>query len=349
MSARSVKTQRAPSRDCRDARVYGHRTTPICDNEYTSPLSFAHATPILSRDPDELRNFGYLILSVEALLVTCLWPWLFPPRRLRRRGRIVPRAGRIAGEGSFSFCDACGSGGARSHSSDARSRRRDSGVLNRRTDSGARSRGGDNGSLSRKSGSHAMSRRSGTGTLTRTSHNGDRSRRSGSGAPACQDGGGGGGDNGALSRRSGSHAISRRSGSGALSRTSHSGDRSRRSGSGAPACQDGGDGGDDNGSLSRSSGSHAMSRRSVSFSLTGTIHSGARSRRRGNGFPACQDKDGDGGGRRSESVRWADGTGGSGDGKGSGGPSPVYSGGGCLPDLRLGNGRQTCFFLCRYW
>ena len=34
----SVKTRRAPSRHCRDARVYGHTTTAIHDNEYSPPL-----------------------------------------------------------------------------------------------------------------------------------------------------------------------------------------------------------------------------------------------------------------------------------------------------------------------
>ena len=34
MFAWSVKTRRAPSRHCRDANVYGHKTTAIHDNEY---------------------------------------------------------------------------------------------------------------------------------------------------------------------------------------------------------------------------------------------------------------------------------------------------------------------------
>ena len=37
MSAWSVKTRRAPSRHCRDARVYSHTTTAVHDNEYTPP------------------------------------------------------------------------------------------------------------------------------------------------------------------------------------------------------------------------------------------------------------------------------------------------------------------------
>ena len=39
MSAWSVKTRRAPSRHCRDARVYGHTTTAMHDNEYTPHTS----------------------------------------------------------------------------------------------------------------------------------------------------------------------------------------------------------------------------------------------------------------------------------------------------------------------
>ena len=35
MSAWSVKARRAPSRHCRDARVYGHTTTAMHDSEYT--------------------------------------------------------------------------------------------------------------------------------------------------------------------------------------------------------------------------------------------------------------------------------------------------------------------------
>ena len=38
MSAWSVKTRRAPSRQCRDARVYGHATTAMQGNEYTLRL-----------------------------------------------------------------------------------------------------------------------------------------------------------------------------------------------------------------------------------------------------------------------------------------------------------------------
>ena len=37
MSTWSVKARRPPSRRCGDERVYGHTTTPIDENEYTTP------------------------------------------------------------------------------------------------------------------------------------------------------------------------------------------------------------------------------------------------------------------------------------------------------------------------
>ena len=37
VSAWSLKTRRAPSRHCRDTRVYGHTTTAMHDIEYTPP------------------------------------------------------------------------------------------------------------------------------------------------------------------------------------------------------------------------------------------------------------------------------------------------------------------------
>ena len=40
MPACSVKTRRAPSRHCRDARAYGHTSTAMHDNEYTTPAFF---------------------------------------------------------------------------------------------------------------------------------------------------------------------------------------------------------------------------------------------------------------------------------------------------------------------
>ena len=47
-AAWSVKTRRAPSRQCRDARVYGHTTTAMHDNEFT-PLPSAATPPALSK------------------------------------------------------------------------------------------------------------------------------------------------------------------------------------------------------------------------------------------------------------------------------------------------------------
>ena len=46
MSAWSVKTRRAPSRHRRDARVYGHTTTVVHDNEYAPPPSPPQKEPL---------------------------------------------------------------------------------------------------------------------------------------------------------------------------------------------------------------------------------------------------------------------------------------------------------------
>ena len=45
MSSWSVKTRRAPSRHCRDARVYDHRTTAMHDIDYPPPVPFRRASP----------------------------------------------------------------------------------------------------------------------------------------------------------------------------------------------------------------------------------------------------------------------------------------------------------------
>ena len=45
LSTWSVKTRRAPSRHCRDARAYGHATTAMHDNEYTPPHNMILSTP----------------------------------------------------------------------------------------------------------------------------------------------------------------------------------------------------------------------------------------------------------------------------------------------------------------
>ena len=49
MSAWSVKTRRAPSRHCRDARVYGHTTTAVHDRSIHDP----YRTGPLTRKPDK--------------------------------------------------------------------------------------------------------------------------------------------------------------------------------------------------------------------------------------------------------------------------------------------------------
>ena len=56
MSAWSVKTRHAPSRYCRDARVYGHTTTAMHEIESTSLLS---AAPPETRPQ---RTFGFSLV-----------------------------------------------------------------------------------------------------------------------------------------------------------------------------------------------------------------------------------------------------------------------------------------------
>ena len=53
MSAWLVKTRRTPSRYCKDARVYGHTTTAMHANEYTSRATPSYLTPLNS----SLSNF----------------------------------------------------------------------------------------------------------------------------------------------------------------------------------------------------------------------------------------------------------------------------------------------------
>ena len=59
MSAWSVKTLRGPSRQCRDARVYGHTTTTVHDNEHTHthPLPRPHARSfIYQANPEQSKH-----------------------------------------------------------------------------------------------------------------------------------------------------------------------------------------------------------------------------------------------------------------------------------------------------
>ena len=60
-SACSVKTRRAPSRHCRDARVYGHTTTAMHDNEYISPIEYTPTPPsVLGM---QYRPFRKMVIS----------------------------------------------------------------------------------------------------------------------------------------------------------------------------------------------------------------------------------------------------------------------------------------------
>ena len=153
---------------------------------------------------------GFLILSAEALIVTCCWPRLFPSRTAASspRRRLLHRQGNHGksyrvDDGDKSTCS--GGGGV---DGSARSCRNDSGARSRRSDSGALSRLSDGQARSRKSDSGAASHRSLSGAMSRTSDGGPTSRRS---------------DSGARSKRS------------------DSGVRSRRSESGGSPCHSGGD------------------------------------------------------------------------------------------------------------
>ena len=56
MSVWSVKTRHAPSRHCRDARVYGHMPTAMHEIEYIPPIEYTPHPP----PPSPLR-FGYCL------------------------------------------------------------------------------------------------------------------------------------------------------------------------------------------------------------------------------------------------------------------------------------------------
>ena len=65
MSARSVKTLRAPSQHCRDASVYGHTTTAMYDDKYTPPLprsSNAVAMPDRRKPRQPQRDERFVVL-----------------------------------------------------------------------------------------------------------------------------------------------------------------------------------------------------------------------------------------------------------------------------------------------
>ena len=70
MSAWSVKTRRAPSRHCEYAKVYGHATTAMHDNEYLPPprLCTLHiASPGALVSPKVLSFYYRYMASGDAL------------------------------------------------------------------------------------------------------------------------------------------------------------------------------------------------------------------------------------------------------------------------------------------
>ena len=108
MSAWSVKTGRAPSRHCRDARVYGHTTStmhdigsvpllipahPSCDSPNNTSRCFAAVDAINACLPGENSTCSVLALSdarangntTTAICMT----WIPPPRRRRRPANLT--------------------------------------------------------------------------------------------------------------------------------------------------------------------------------------------------------------------------------------------------------------------
>ena len=73
MPARSVKTQRVPSIHCRDARVCGHTTTAMHDNEYTPILRRHDFTGVTRRPGAFTARPGHFLQIIWDLL-------LFPGR-----------------------------------------------------------------------------------------------------------------------------------------------------------------------------------------------------------------------------------------------------------------------------
>ena len=128
MSAWWVKTRRPPSRHCRDARVYGHTTTAIHENEYTSSphpflrLSSSARCPRRPRPVPSTSACSDLPLgrlTVAKNLRSC-WPWrrrvrrtqggLWCPsaktcskKRRRRRGSTRIRSLRVSGVSPLSW------------------------------------------------------------------------------------------------------------------------------------------------------------------------------------------------------------------------------------------------------
>ena len=72
MSALSVKTRRAPSRHCRDARVDGHTTTDVHDIEYNPPprLSSSLRIPLSSSEMEGCGGCVCLVWSSTMKRVT---------------------------------------------------------------------------------------------------------------------------------------------------------------------------------------------------------------------------------------------------------------------------------------
>ena len=84
MSDWSVKTRHAPSRHCRDARVYGHTTTAMHEIEYISPIEYtpppapllsSNAFPTFPGERDFVHALHYRTLPILRAWMGGLLSW----------------------------------------------------------------------------------------------------------------------------------------------------------------------------------------------------------------------------------------------------------------------------------
>ena len=95
VSAWSVKTRRAPSRRCRDARVYGHATTAMHDSEYTPSRGLKSTDGLIDRPADRTAN-GTTVISQASSMKRTFW-------RMTARWWWLPRPGTSSACRSKSF------------------------------------------------------------------------------------------------------------------------------------------------------------------------------------------------------------------------------------------------------
>ena len=74
MSAWSVKTRRAPSRHCRDARVYGHTTTAMQDDEYRTYNTQGNTYTRPNFQGESVNAEGCCVYTKTTIYVVCVPP-----------------------------------------------------------------------------------------------------------------------------------------------------------------------------------------------------------------------------------------------------------------------------------